>query len=138
MYFCTYGRYDGIPPQLLSHILDVCQCPISKCLASFHGPSTSMSSPVSQPRHPGIPASPSRASATMIHRKVRTLLQELQSLSHAWDDLVLVDGLKAAYVLVDTRTELKCIYPCIMKKEPATVLDGWTEAHHYGEVHRIA
>ncbi|KAI6036978.1 hypothetical protein BKA83DRAFT_4170346 [Pisolithus microcarpus] len=79
---------------------------MSKRLASFHGPSTPTSSPVSQPRHPGIPASPSRTSETTIHRKARTLLQELRSLSHAWDDLVLVDGLKAAHTLVDTRTEL--------------------------------
>ncbi|KAI6129055.1 hypothetical protein EDD17DRAFT_1654389 [Pisolithus thermaeus] len=79
---------------------------MSKRLASFHGPSTPTSSPVSQPRHPGTPASPSRASETTIHRKTRTLLQELRSLSHAWDDIVLIDGLKAARTLVDTRTEL--------------------------------
>ncbi|KAI6117557.1 hypothetical protein EDD16DRAFT_1002727 [Pisolithus croceorrhizus] len=79
---------------------------MSKRLASFHGPSTPTSSPVSQPRHPGTPASPSRASETTIHRKARTLLQELRSLSHAWDDVVLVDGLNAARTLVDTRTEL--------------------------------
>ncbi|KAI6100481.1 hypothetical protein EV401DRAFT_1877515 [Pisolithus croceorrhizus] len=79
---------------------------MSKRLASFHGPSTPTSSPVSQPRHPGTPASPSRASETTIHRKARTLLQELRSLSHGWDDVVLVDGLNAARTLVDTRTEL--------------------------------
>ncbi|KAI6151106.1 hypothetical protein BKA82DRAFT_1008209 [Pisolithus tinctorius] len=79
---------------------------MSKRLASFHGPSTPTSSPIPQPRQPGTPASPSRASENTIHRKVRTLLQELRSLSHAWDDLVLVDGLRAVRTLVDTRTEL--------------------------------
>jgi len=37
---------------------------------------------------------------------VRTLLLELRSAVCTWDDIVLVDGLKAAQSLVDARTEL--------------------------------
>ncbi|KAF9239667.1 hypothetical protein BU15DRAFT_46579 [Melanogaster broomeanus] len=79
---------------------------MSKRLASFKGPSTPTSSPVSQSNRPIIPASPSRVSESTFHRKLRTLLQELRSISLTWDDIVLLDGLKAARMLVDTRTEL--------------------------------
>ncbi|KAG6331527.1 hypothetical protein ID866_7562 [Astraeus odoratus] len=79
---------------------------MSKRLASFHGPSTPSPSPVLQPGKLGTPASPSRTPEITIHRKTKTLLQELRSISQTWDDLVLVDGLKAARTLVDTRTEL--------------------------------
>ncbi|KIJ60636.1 hypothetical protein HYDPIDRAFT_138856 [Hydnomerulius pinastri MD-312] len=79
---------------------------MNKRLASFNGPSTPTSSPVSQPKQPVIPASPSRASESTFHRKLRALLQELRSISQTWDDIVLLDGLKAARTLVDTRTEL--------------------------------
>jgi hypothetical protein len=58
----------------------------------------------------GTPASPSsRASDASIHRKFRTLLHELRSIANTWDDIVLVDGLKAARTLVDSRTELECV-----------------------------
>lgn len=79
---------------------------MSKRLASFRGPSTPTPSPVSQPRQPGTPVSPLRTPETTIHRKARTLLQELRSISQTWDDLVLVDGLKATHTLIDARTEL--------------------------------
>ncbi|KAF9228669.1 hypothetical protein BS17DRAFT_877289 [Gyrodon lividus] len=79
---------------------------MSKRLSSFKGPSTPTSSPVSQPNQPVGPASPSRVSESTFHRKLRTLLQELRSISLAWDDIVLLDGLRAARTLVDTRTEL--------------------------------
>ncbi|OJA18507.1 hypothetical protein AZE42_08722 [Rhizopogon vesiculosus] len=79
---------------------------MSKRLASFHGPSTPTSSPVSQAKKSATPASPSRASDASIHRKFRTLLHELRSIANTWDDIVLVDGLKAARTLVDSRTEL--------------------------------
>ncbi|KAG2149347.1 hypothetical protein DEU56DRAFT_729372 [Suillus clintonianus] len=79
---------------------------MSKRLASFHGPSTPTSSPVSQVKKSVTPASPSRASDASIHRKFRTLLHELRSIANTWDDIVLVDGLKAARTLVDSRTEL--------------------------------
>lgn len=82
---------------------------MSKRLASFHGPSTPTSSPVSQIKKSGTPASPSRASDASIHRKFRTLLLELRSIANTWDDIVLVDGLKAARTLVDSRTELECV-----------------------------
>ncbi|KIJ17183.1 hypothetical protein PAXINDRAFT_10037 [Paxillus involutus ATCC 200175] len=79
---------------------------MSRRLASFKGPSTPTSSPISQPNQPVIPASPSRVSESTFHRKLRTLLQELRAISQTWDDIVLLDGLKAARTLVDTRTEL--------------------------------
>jgi hypothetical protein len=79
---------------------------MSKRLASFHGPSTPTSSPVSQVKKSVTPASPSRASDASIHRKFRTLLHELRSIANTWDDIVLVDGLKTARTLVDSRTEL--------------------------------
>ncbi|KAF8123793.1 hypothetical protein EV363DRAFT_1272055 [Boletus edulis] len=80
---------------------------MSKRLASFKGPSAPTSSPVLQPTQPVIPpTSPSRLSETTCHRRLRTLLQELRSISQTWDDIVLVDGLREARTLVDARTEL--------------------------------
>jgi hypothetical protein len=75
-------------------------------LASFRGPSTPSSSPA--PFKPPTPASPSRQTESTFHRKTRTLLQELRSITQTWDDLVLIDGLKAARELVDARTDLEC------------------------------
>ncbi|KAF9820165.1 hypothetical protein IEO21_01598 [Rhodonia placenta] len=74
-------------------------------LASFKGPSTPTSSPV-RAGHQSVPASPSRSSESTYHRKVRTLLQDMASTADTWDDIVLIDGLKAARGLVDTRTDL--------------------------------
>ncbi|KIK98821.1 hypothetical protein PAXRUDRAFT_823428 [Paxillus rubicundulus Ve08.2h10] len=79
---------------------------MSKRLASFKGPSIPTSSPVSQSNQLVIPASPSRVSESTFHRKLRTLLQELRTISQTWDDIVCLDGLRAARTLVDTRTEL--------------------------------
>ena len=75
-------------------------------LASFRGPSTPSSSPA-QHKAPSIPPSPSRLTESTFHRKTRTLLQELRSITQTWDDLVLIDGLKAAQELVDARTDLE-------------------------------
>jgi len=80
--------------------------PMSGRLASFRGPSTPNSSPA-QHKAPSIPPSPSRLTESTFHRKTRTLLQELRSITQTWDDLVLIDGLKAARELVDTRTDLE-------------------------------
>ncbi|OBZ75739.1 hypothetical protein A0H81_04462 [Grifola frondosa] len=74
-------------------------------LASFKGPSTPTSSPV-KVNPTSNPASPSRLAESTYHRKVRTLLQELRAVTETWDDLVLVDGLKAAKSLTDARTDL--------------------------------
>ncbi|KAH7889919.1 hypothetical protein F5I97DRAFT_1802333 [Phlebopus sp. FC_14] len=79
---------------------------MSKRLASFRGPSTPTSTPVLLPKQPVVPSSPSRTTESTFHRKTRTLLQELRSISQTWDDIVLVDGLKAARALTDARTEL--------------------------------
>lgn len=75
-------------------------------LASFKGPSTPSSSPVAA-KSPA--ASPSRAIESTYHRKIRSALQELRAITETWDDLVLLDGLKAARSLVDTRTDLECV-----------------------------
>ncbi|KAJ7445743.1 hypothetical protein B0H11DRAFT_1746419 [Mycena galericulata] len=74
-------------------------------LASFRGPSTPSPSPVSA-KQPKSPGSPSRPIESTYHRKLRAALQELRSITETWDDLVLLDGLKAARNLVDTRTDL--------------------------------
>ncbi|THV07881.1 hypothetical protein K435DRAFT_772236 [Dendrothele bispora CBS 962.96] len=79
---------------------------MSHRLASFKGPSTPTSSPAQQRQPTSAPPSPSRQTESTYHRKTRTLLQELRSLTETWDDLVLIDGLKAAKSLVDTRTDL--------------------------------
>lgn len=76
-------------------------------LASFRGPSTPSSSPAKF-KPPISPASPSRQTESTFHRKTRTILQELRSITETWDDLVLIDGLKAARELVDARTDLEC------------------------------
>jgi hypothetical protein len=83
-------------------------------LASFHGPSTPSPSPV-QHKPKSSPASPSRLTESTYHRKTRTLLQELRSITQTWDDLMLVDGLKAAKSLVDTRTDLKCVFSILLE-----------------------
>ncbi|KAI0064689.1 hypothetical protein BV25DRAFT_1800493 [Artomyces pyxidatus] len=75
-------------------------------LASFRGPSTPSSSPVSSKQQPKSPQSPPRATESTYHRKVRSSLQELRNVCQTWDNLILVDGLKAARGLVDARTEL--------------------------------
>ncbi|KII88725.1 hypothetical protein PLICRDRAFT_176275 [Plicaturopsis crispa FD-325 SS-3] len=75
-------------------------------LSSFRGPSTPSASPVKHP--PTSPSnSTSRLAESTYHRKVRSLLQELRATAQTWDDIVLVDGLKAARGLVDTRTDLE-------------------------------
>jgi len=83
-------------------------------LASFKGPSTPSKAPVQRQGSLTPQQSPStsanRQLESTFHRKTRTLLQELQSITETWDDLVLLDGLKAARKLIDTRTELECVY----------------------------
>jgi hypothetical protein len=37
-------------------------------------------------------------------------MQELRTASEHWDDIVLVDGLKAAQGLIDARTELEYVH----------------------------
>ncbi|KAF9472779.1 hypothetical protein BDN70DRAFT_886600 [Pholiota conissans] len=86
-------------------------------LASFRGPSTPTSSPAQhKPQNPL--ASPSRFTESTFHRKTRTLLQELQSITETWEDLVLIDGLKAARELVDTRTDLDNALKLLPDKTP--------------------
>ncbi|KAJ8093282.1 hypothetical protein PM082_020768 [Marasmius tenuissimus] len=78
-------------------------------LASFRGPSTPTSSPIQHRTvSASVPSSPSSSKVTesTYHRKTRTLLQEIRTITETWDDLVLIDGLKAAKSLVDTRTDL--------------------------------
>ncbi|KAF9517511.1 hypothetical protein BS47DRAFT_1290936 [Hydnum rufescens UP504] len=87
---------------------------MSKRFASFAGPSSPSPTPVKpQPSRPqqGSPAPSSSLrngnhSETTYHRKLRTTLLEIQSVTMTWNDLVLHDGLRAAKALVDARTEL--------------------------------
>jgi hypothetical protein len=72
-------------------------------LASFRGPSTPTASPARQT----TPSSPSRLKESTFHRKTRSLLLELRSITETWDDLILIDGLKAIRSLVDLRTDLQ-------------------------------
>ncbi|KAI0646915.1 hypothetical protein C8Q79DRAFT_907980 [Trametes meyenii] len=74
-------------------------------LASFRGPSTPSSSPVTA-RQPSAPASPSRLSELPHHRTLRSQLLELRNVAYEWEDRVSGQGLKAASSLVDARTEL--------------------------------
>jgi hypothetical protein len=101
-------------------------------LASFKGPSTPLS-PESSPSgkkknsnnrgsiagnkggaNQTPPASPGRELESTFHRKIRTLLLETRSICRLWSDIVLHDGLKAAKTLVDTRTELECVFASIL------------------------
>lgn len=79
-------------------------------LASFRGPSTPSPAPVHAAKQLNSPASPSRSTESTFHRKIRVHLQELRSISEIWDDLVLIDGVKAAKGLVDARTDLEYAY----------------------------
>ncbi|KAK0483217.1 hypothetical protein IW261DRAFT_1331597 [Armillaria novae-zelandiae] len=91
-------------------------------LASFRGPSTPTSSPVQ--RQPTTPKSPVRPTESTYHRKLRACLLELRGITETWDDLVLVDGLKAAKSLVDTRTELDNALSLIPDRRPRTRIVG--------------
>ncbi|KAF9518895.1 hypothetical protein BS47DRAFT_1375223 [Hydnum rufescens UP504] len=87
---------------------------MSKRLGSFAGPTSPSLTPVKpQPsrKKQGSPdPSPSlrndNHSETTYHRKLRTTLVEIQSVTMTWNDLVLHDGLRAAKALVGARTEL--------------------------------
>ena len=83
----------------------------SKRLASFNGPSTPTSSPVRAQQLPSTPQSPSRNRdvETPYHRKVRSLLQDVQNITRTWDALVKIDGRKAITELTDTRTDLEWV-----------------------------
>ena len=78
-------------------------------LASFKGPSTPTSSPAQQQRQPGTPKSPARTTESTYHRKLRMSLIDLKTAAETWDDLVLIDGLKAVKALIDARTELEYV-----------------------------
>ncbi|KAI0747983.1 hypothetical protein C8Q80DRAFT_706915 [Daedaleopsis nitida] len=74
-------------------------------LASFRGPSTPSSSPISV-RQQNTPASPSRLTELPHHRTLRTQLLELRNIAYEWDERVSGQGLKAVSSLVNARTEL--------------------------------
>ncbi|KAH7914670.1 hypothetical protein BJ138DRAFT_1078982 [Hygrophoropsis aurantiaca] len=78
---------------------------MSKRLASFRGPSTPTPSPVQQTKQ-NTPSSPSKSVESTFHRRIRTSLQELRSITQTWDDIVILDGSKALRILTNTRTEL--------------------------------
>ncbi|KAJ7684692.1 hypothetical protein DFH06DRAFT_15252 [Mycena polygramma] len=93
-------------------------------LASFKGPSTPSQSPVPAKQQPKSPGSPSRAIESTFHRKTRAALQELRAMTETWDDLVLLDGLKAARSLVDTRTDLDNALALVPDGQPRYRLVG--------------
>ena len=80
-------------------------------LASFKGPSTPAPSPAKakQVKSPSTPQSPARSTESTYHRKLRTLLEELRTVTENWDDIVLLDGFKTARALVDGRTDLEFV-----------------------------
>lgn len=78
-------------------------------LSSFRGPSTPTSSPARQVSQPNTPSSPARAAESTYHRKTRAILQDVRTVTENWDDIVHVDGLKAAKSLVDARTDLEYV-----------------------------
>lgn len=75
-------------------------------LAAFNEPSTPPTSP-GKSKQPIPPAPPTEST---YHRKVRSLLQELRVVTETWDDIVQVDGLRAARTLVDARTDLEYVF----------------------------
>ncbi|TRM57597.1 hypothetical protein BD626DRAFT_551021 [Schizophyllum amplum] len=101
---------------------------MSSRLASFKGPSTPTASPVQAQKRGGgsAPNSPSRpvSNETTYHRQVRAALQELQAVAQTWDELVLMDGLKAVQMLVDSRTELENALASVPGRKPWTHLVG--------------
>ncbi|KAG5716264.1 hypothetical protein E4T56_gene10615 [Termitomyces sp. T112] len=92
-------------------------------LASFRGPSTPVASPV-RVKQSETPNSPSRSSESTYHRKTRTILHELCSIAETWDQLVIIDGLKAAKNLVDARTDLDNDIAAFPDKQPRSKLVG--------------
>ncbi|KAG6874296.1 hypothetical protein C0995_001521 [Termitomyces sp. Mi166 len=92
-------------------------------LASFRGPSTPAPSP-KRAKQSEPPNSPSRSSESTYHRKTRTILQELRSITDTWDQLVIIDGLKAAKNLVDARTDLDNDIATLPDKQPRSKLVG--------------
>ncbi|KAH6918755.1 hypothetical protein BKA70DRAFT_1457881 [Coprinopsis sp. MPI-PUGE-AT-0042] len=94
---------------------------MSSRLASFKGPSTPTSSPA---RPTSTQASPARQTESTFHRKVRTLLQELRSISETWEDIVILDGLKHARNLVDARTDLDNAITALPNRLPKTYVVG--------------
>ena len=80
-------------------------------LASFRGPSTPTSSPVTA-RQSSTPASPSKSTELPHHRTLRSQLLELRNIAYEWDERVSSQGLKAASSLIDARTELEYVTIC--------------------------
>ncbi|KAF4569496.1 hypothetical protein EYR36_009288 [Pleurotus pulmonarius] len=112
-------------------------------LASFRGPSAPSPSPVPNPQSPSNkkksrrsdalpdssnfqpPSSPSRsATESTFHRKTRAYLLEFKAIANSWDDLVLIDGVRAAKCLVDARTELENSISLAPERRPRYHLVG--------------
>lgn len=93
-------------------------------LASFRGPSSPSSSPVARPRNPSGQNSPSnsRASELPFHRKLRTNLQEIRKIAETWDDIVCIDGAKAAKALIDARTNLEYVQHSFVSEREAYLI----------------
>lgn len=84
---------------------------MSKRLASFNGPSTPTASPVRANSKPPTPLQQSsKDTESTFHRRLRSTLLDIRTVTFIWDDLVLRDGLDAAKTLVDTRTDLMYLW----------------------------
>ncbi|KAF8630381.1 hypothetical protein AX15_002940 [Amanita polypyramis BW_CC] len=92
-------------------------------LASFRSPSAPSTSPV-QHKAPSSSEFPSKTVGSTFHRRLRSRLQELRAIAETWDDLVLLDGLKAAKNLVDTRTDLDNELALIPNRRPRARVVG--------------
>ncbi|KAJ7273277.1 hypothetical protein C8J57DRAFT_1597407 [Mycena rebaudengoi] len=78
---------------------------MSSRLSSFRGPSTpSPASSSTTTNHPG--ARRPRRGCSSRRTTASCARRELRGMTETWDDLVLLDGLKAARSLVDARTDL--------------------------------
>jgi hypothetical protein len=95
--------------EFMTRFVDLSLPSIMSRLASFRGPSTPSASPVVQARQPISPSSPSRLAESTFHRKLRTYLQEIRKFTQTWDDIVCIDGVKAAKTLIDARTNLEYV-----------------------------
>ncbi|KAG9041394.1 hypothetical protein FS837_012324 [Tulasnella sp. UAMH 9824] len=119
-------RPEGFPPRNLHPTQATYLNHQMSRLASLKGPSSPSPNPVKGQKGRQSPAKsptskrepqgsslydrlePDKSSPTesTYHRKLRTYLLELKVVVKTWNDLVLVDGVKAAKGLVDARTEL--------------------------------
>lgn len=77
-------------------------------LASLKGPSSPSPTPIKAPLSPKS-TGPSY-DPTPFHRKIRLILIEFEKALRDWEQVVLVDGIKAGKGCVDSKTELESVF----------------------------